>query len=425
MSMDPEQLAPWEPDRGAWNLAAAHHLLVRSGFGAKPGEAEGLLRGSVDDAIERVFAQDAHDPRLVQGVEAILASGQMDSLQAWWMSLILRGGAPLRERVTLMWHDHFATSMEKVEDHRMMHNQVQLFRDQGLGDFRELLQAVAIDPAMLRWLDGDKNRAASPNENFAREVMELFALGIGHYTEHDVKQAARAFTGWRETGSQFKLRRVDHDAGTKTLLGKTGNWGTQEAIGILLDSPHCARHIAKRLLEEFVHPRPDEEWVQQAAQLLVDEEWNIGRTIRTLLSSKLFFSNQARRSRITAPVELMAGCARSLGLRPRPARLVARCSEMGQALFYPKSVKGWDGMRQWINTGTWLTRHNSLIELCEEHAESIQAHASSLVAQLIPELAESPFAGQLSRVLAEQSGLELNGPQHAALILTSPAYHLI
>ena len=418
-------LIPWRPQAGDWDLAAAHHLLVRSGFGAAPGEAQELVDLGFADAKAQVLSRDQHDRRLQEGVHSILASGQIERLSAWWMALILGAGAPLRERVTLMWHNHFATSMAKVDDHRMMHAEVQLFRTLGMGDFRKLMHAVARDPAMLRWLDGDKNRAGSPNENFAREVMELFTLGIGNYSESDVKNAARAFTGWRASGRGFKLRKVDHDAGQKTLLGQSGPWSTREAVDILLASPHCLRHIARRLLMEFVHPNPKREWVEETAAVLERNDWHIGRTIAVLLNSKLFFSSVARRSRIAGPVELMVGAVRGLGIRAQPAQLVERCAQMGQKLFHPKSVKGWDGMRSWINAGTWIGRHNSLIELCNAHAEHVDNTPEQLLEQLIPELSQGPFARKLERALAQNPQLLKQNSEVAALILSSPEYHLV
>ena len=418
-------LKAWKPRASQWNAAAAHHLLLRCGFGAGPGEAQRLAGLKHAEAQAEVFGRDQHDPRLLRGAEALLSTGQIDRLSAWWMSLILGAGAPLRERVALMWHNHFATSMIKVQDHRMMHNQVQLFRERGLGDFRVLLHSIARDPAMLRWLDGDKNRAGNPNENFAREVMELFALGIGNYTEQDVKEAARAFTGWRESNNRFTLRKVDHDAGTKTILGQTGKFGTDEALDILIASPACARHIASRLLEEFVHPRPEPAWIDEAAQVLVDNEWHIERSLQVILASQLFYSPGARRSRISGPVEFMLGCARGLDLQARPASLVAWCREMGQALFHPNNVKGWDGMRHWINAGTWIVRQNKVHELCTNNSGRIQSTPEQLLAQLLPELVGSDFERRLNQSLAAQPKLRADSAQVAALICSAPEYHLV
>lgn len=418
-------LKPWRPSKSEWDLAAAHHLLLRAGFGAASGEAQGLVKLGFAPALEQVLTKDAHEPRLFEGARQVLSGGQIERLGAWWMSLILGAGAPLRERITLMWHDHFATSMTKVQDQRRMHEQLQLFRSAGMGDFRQLLQAVARDPAMLRWLDGDENRAGHPNENFAREVMELFALGIGNYDEGDVREAARAFTGWRESPSGFKLRQVDHDAGTKTILGQTGKWGSEEAIDILLAAPACARHIARRLLEEFVHPAPQDSWIEETAQLLVHNEWHIEKTVHVLLSSTLFFAEENRRTRIAGPVELMVMSIRGLGLQASPKQLYMRCGEMGQRLFHPKSVKGWDGMRRWINAGTWIARHNALLELCQANRERIQAQPEQLLERLLPALCKGDLAERLELALGKHPKLRQEASQVAALILTSPEFHLV
>jgi uncharacterized protein (DUF1800 family) len=282
------------------------------------------------------------------------------------MALILADGAPLRERVTLMWHDHFATSNEKVDDVRLMYAQNQLFRDHGLGDFRALLHAIAKDPAMLLWLDGNANRRGHPNENFAREVLELFALGIGNYSEHDVLEAARCFTGWGVQGRGFTLRTNDHDAGVKELFGRHGSLTGEDAIDAVLDHPACTRWVARKLLEEFVAPVPEPTWIAEVAQELVDRDWSIEATLRTILNSTLFFGPEARRSRIAGPVEFVAIAVHVLGARVSPTRASTWAAEMGQSLLRPPSVKGWPGMRQWINAGTWIARHNAMTVLVRD-----------------------------------------------------------
>ena len=175
-------LDPWRPRAGQWDRAAAQHLFRRAGFGARPAELELALSEGLEATLVRVFA-DGTPPELLASIQPLLPAGELEHLQAWWMALILEGGSPLRERMTLVWHDHFATSNDKVGDVRLMYAQNELFRVHGLGDFRTLLKAVARDPAMLRWLDGESNRRGHANENFARELLELFALGLGNYGE--------------------------------------------------------------------------------------------------------------------------------------------------------------------------------------------------------------------------------------------------
>ena len=186
-------LEPWQPQAGEWDRSAVLHLFRRAGFGARPEELELALAEGLEPTLARLLA-DRAAPELRASIQPLLATGELELLQAWWMALILEGGAPLRERMALVWHGHFASSNDKVGDVRLMFAQNELFRTHGLGDFRALLRAVARDPAMLRWLDGDSNRRGHPNENFAREAMELFTLGIGNYGERDVQEAARAFS---------------------------------------------------------------------------------------------------------------------------------------------------------------------------------------------------------------------------------------
>lgn len=358
-----DALRPWRPAPGEWNEAAAAHLLRRAGFGGRPAERALALAEGPERTLERLLAGTDADAELLRAAEPLLAAESLELLQAWWMALILAGRAPLRERMTLLWHDHFATSHDKVGDVRLMHAQNELFRREGLGDFRVLLRGVARDPAMLVWLDGNSNRKGHPNENFAREVMELFALGIGHYDERDIREAARALTGLGTEGRSTVFRPEQHDAGEKLLFGQRGAFGPDEAIELVLAHPACPRHVARLLLEGFVAPGPAPAWVEELAGVLVAEDWNLARTLRVLLLSQLFHSPAARRARIAGPVELLASAVLALDAHVPPRRAARWSSAMGQALFRPPSVKGWDGGRAWIHTGTWIVRHNALVAL--------------------------------------------------------------
>ncbi|MCZ6598804.1 MAG: DUF1800 domain-containing protein [Planctomycetota bacterium] len=435
-------LQPWKPGAGDWNRAAATHLLRRAGFGPAPGEVERALAGAHDAAIDAVLAKDEHEPALHGGVRYLLPAGNDEQLAAWWMSLILAGGAPLRERVALMWHDHFATSNDKVDDVRLMHRQNELFREKGLGDFRELFHALATDPAMLVWLDGNENKRGRPNENFAREVMELFGLGIGNYTEKDIQEAARAFTGWGTKGRSFVVRENEHDLGTKTIFGKRGAFRGEDVIELIIEHPACRRHVARRLLEELVAPAPEEAWIEETAAVLVASDWSIGRTIERILRSKLFFGPAARRSRIAGPVELVAMTVCALGARVAPSKAAEAASEMGQSLFRPPSVKGWDGGRTWINAGTWLARHNALVGVAQAHIDgdgdvevdlresigdpsSIDAVPGLVLAALLPDVDELRYVEKLRACAESCSSVDEALAMTTAVALTSPEYHLV
>ena len=353
------------------------------------------------------------------------------------MGLIVGDGDPLGERLTLMWHDHFATSDEKVGDPRLMHGQNRLFRERGAGDFRALCHAAAKDPCMLKWLDGDLNRAGHPNENFAREVMELFVLGIGNYTEHDILEAARAFSGWGTKGRTFRFRERYHDAGEKTVLGRTARFSPEEVLDWILEQPAAARHVARRVLAEFVTSEPDPALVEAAATRLVELGWNIEGLVDGVLRSAAFFDPAHRRGRIAGPVELIARATRRLDLGAPPRDLARAAAEMGQSLLRPPSVKGWDGGEVWINAGTWTARHNAPLDALADldddalaaalgRPDSRGAAADLALDGLLPGLAD---AGELRAALqreASSAGSLADALRIAtALVLVSPDYQRI
>jgi uncharacterized protein (DUF1800 family) len=411
-------LEPWQPRAGEWDRAAAQHLFRRAGFGARPEELERALAEGPAPTLARL-SETRTDPELARSVHTLLAAGDVTLLQAWWMGLILAGGAPLRERMTLVWHDHFATSNDKVDDVRLMHAQNELFRSHGLGDFRLLLHAVARDAAMLTWLDGDSNRRGHPNENFARELLELFALGIGNYDERDVQEAARAFSGWGTEGRATVFRPERHDDGEKVLFGQRGRYDADEALDLVLAQPACMSHVARVLLEAFVAPAPEPGWIDALAEELRADEWDIGRTLSTLLSSRLFHSEHARRTRIAGPVELLAVTARCLGARAAPVQLARQASAMGQALFRPPSVKGWDGGRAWIHSGSWIARHNALVALA-----AASEPREPVLEELLPDLASPELEAGLQRLARAASGEREAREAELALVLTAPEYQL-
>ncbi len=434
--MNAPELEPWRPGRdGPWDRAAAAHLLRRAGFGPRPGELERAVESGFEATLEGLLHPPGHDPRLVEGVRAILGAGDLEALQAWWMALILGGGDPLGERMTLFWHDHFATSNDKVADVRLMHGQNELLRENCRGDFRALLHAVARDPAMLVWLDGNDNKAGHPNENFAREVMELFALSIGSYTEQDVQEAARAFTGWGTEGRAFRFRQRDHDDGVKSVLGKQGRFEGDAVLDVILDAPACPRHVARRLLEEFVAAPPDEATVAELAGVLVGNDWSIDRSVETVLRSRLFFSRQARHARIAGPVELVAWTARAFDARVAPLQASRACARMGQSLLRPPSVKGWDGGRAWINAGTWIARHDMLaclvlepgradLELALGPASPRGELPGRVAAALLARDPSERYLSLLARAAERAPSDEEARARIAALVLTSPEFHL-
>ena len=287
-------------------------------------------------------------------------------LREWWFREMLTTPSPLTEKMTLFWHNHFATSQQKVRFTPFMYRQNVLLRRNALGNFGTLLREIGRDPAMLIYLDGANSRKESPNENFAREVMELFTLGEGNYGERDIKEAARAFTGWsvdRETGD-FMFRRAIHDVGNKTVLGKSGNFDGDQVIDVLLSRPETAQFITRKLWKEFVSSVPDEREVARLAAIFRQSGYNIARLMRAMLTSDAFYALANRAVLIKSPVEFVVGTMKTfeietVNLRP----FVLASALLGQNVFTPPNVKGWPGGETWINSATLLGRKQLLERL--------------------------------------------------------------
>jgi uncharacterized protein (DUF1800 family) len=363
----------------------ARHLLSRSGF--SPTEAEvrqyaplsrqdavdRLLRGTrsaaitlppewINEPIERPARMRQLSDEERKAYQQRLARRGFD-LRAWWMSEMLATPTPLTERMTLFWHNHFVSSLQKVRQPQLMYRQNVLLRRNALGNFGEMLHAVAKDPAMIIYLDSASNRKAAPNENFAREVMELFTLGEGHYTEQDIKEAARAYTGWSlepETG-EFKWRPNIHDEGVKTVLGKSGNFDGDAVLDILLAQPAAAEFIVKKLWMEFVStdtalPANQAEIKRIAAQFR-NSRYEIKAALAGIFTSPRFYAPENNANLVKSPVELVAGTVRQLGIRySDPIPFVFVTAGLGQNLMAPPNVRGWPGGETWINSTTLLAR---------------------------------------------------------------------
>ncbi|HET7033788.1 MAG TPA: DUF1800 domain-containing protein, partial [Casimicrobiaceae bacterium] len=280
-------------------------------------------------------------------------------LRAWWINEMTATRSPLTERMTLFWHNHFVSAQPKVRTTRLMYWQNATLRANALGNFGTLLHAIAKDPAMLVYLDGVRSRKGTPNENFAREVMELFTLGEGYYTEQDVKEAARAFTGWsleRETG-RFLFRPALHDYGEKTVLGKKGHFDGDDVLDILLARPETAEHVTAKLWREFVAPDVDAAEVRRIAARFREAHYDIRVALKEILTSDAFYATEQRGALVKSPVELVVGTLRVFELRPEQALPFAvAAAGMGENLFSPPNVKGWPGGDVWINTTTLLAR---------------------------------------------------------------------
>jgi len=359
----------------------ARHLLNRTGFGASDAEVsafaplereaavERLLAGARTEAVHKppAFVDDPFTP--FYKLKALPAEERMAfqrkrvqegvELRGWWLREMLDTPSPLTERMTLFWHNHFATSQQKVRSAQLMYRQNVLLRREALGNFASLLHAIGKDPAMLVWLDNAGNRRQAPNENFAREVMELFTLGEGQYGEADVKEAARAFTGWsleRESGS-YLFRPAFPDFGEKTVLGRSGRFDGDDVIDILLARPETARFVVAKLWREFISPDPDPATVARWASAFRDSRYEVKPLMRAMLTSDAFWSKANRGSLVKSPVVLVVGTLRTFDIHPfdlRPA--VFACAALGQNPMSPPNVKGWPGGDAWITSATLLSR---------------------------------------------------------------------
>ncbi|MDO9714287.1 DUF1800 domain-containing protein, partial [Paracraurococcus lichenis] len=281
-------------------------------------------------------------------------------LANWWAERMLLTPRPLQEKMALFWHGHFATGAEKVRDYRKMLAQLALFRRCATANFRDLLVGVAQDPAMLVFLDAGRNVKGAPNENFGREVMELFTMGVGHYTEADIREAARAFTGWTTDDLSFRVDVTRHDDGIKTVLGHTGRLDGVAVLDIIMQQPATAQHIADRLYRFLVRDELSPAFRQRLGGLLADCNFEIAAFLRTLFLSRDFYSPASVGAHIKSPVEMIVSTYRRLGLRELPGvpDFNAVCGELGQVLLNPPTVAGWAQGRAWITPGTLLARGN-------------------------------------------------------------------
>jgi uncharacterized protein (DUF1800 family) len=365
---------PYAPDdKAPWNLRRAVHLHRRAGFAATWNELQRDLRDGPANSIDRLLDGRSREgvPDNFHAVASQLSgdAGGAERLKAWWLYRMYHGPGPLTERLTLVWHNHFATSNEKVRDVPAMRRQNDIFRKLGRGPFGDLLKAVVHDPAVLIWLDAPANRKGKPNENLGRELMELFTLGVGHYTEADVKEAARALTGWRVKEGAFREWPPDHDDGEKTILGKAGRWSGDDLMKILLEHPATSRRLAWRVCDWLMGEKAVSAAALDAlAAGLRRYDLEVGWAVETVLRSRAFFAEANLGTRVAGPVEFVVGIARALErFDPPPSSLVLGewTARLGQDLFYPPNVFGWPGGRAWLTTQAVVGRANYAAALVE------------------------------------------------------------
>jgi uncharacterized protein (DUF1800 family) len=383
-----EAWAPFEPSADdPWDLRKVARLHAAAGFGATLAELRRDLAAGPAESIGRFFdpPDPSEDERAVcESLRAgAVGSADIRRLRAYWLYRMLFGADPLRERLTLFWHGHFATSLTKVESVSAMADQVESLRGRALGDFAGLLETMTADPAMLVWLDGGTSKRERPNENYAREFLELFTLGEGAYSETDIREAARAFTGWLPEGGRrtpddahpkFVFEDEAHDSSPKTFLSQTGRWKAVDVIRITLERPEAARHLARKLYRAFVSEatEPGPELIEPLAELLRTTGYSIRRTVEVILRSRNFFSESTYRRRVKPPVEYTIGLLRMLEVPRLKVNLLAAataCGRQGQELFAPPNVKGWEGGTTWINSSMLLERLNWATDVLWGHPD--------------------------------------------------------
>jgi uncharacterized protein (DUF1800 family) len=378
-----------------WNFDTAAHLLVRAGFGGTPAQIETLVNQGMATAVDSLLdalpenvqppvwavpnnlqdlqlqirqTADSEEKRELRKQFRQQANEELRELLHWWILRMTQTRAPLVENMTLFWHGHFATSAEKVHQPYKMWLQNETFRAHALGNFGVLTKAVSRDPAMMVWLDLVQSQKNKPNENFARELMELFTLGEGHYSENDVKESARAFTGYRidPLSQSFRFAANQHDPTSKTFLQKSGLWNGDQIIDMILAQPACARFIVTKLWKYFVSDDPGPDLIEALASQFRTTNYELKPLLQTIVTSEEFYGAKAMNSLIKSPVRLVIQGSRTVGLPVLEGKFLQTVfRQLGQVPLYPPNVKGWEGGKSWINTATLTARYEFSRQLVE------------------------------------------------------------
>ncbi len=444
-------LQPYKPTpEDPFDAVKAAHLLNRAGFGGTAAEVAKVQAmgpaAAVDwlldfkDAPAEQQGNDVPDlssiegfPKTYREIQELYAGKSEDEKKIirqqqqkanndanratvhWWLKRMAFGPSPLQEKLTLFWHGHFVTSDKDERSAMLMWRQNELLRTHAAGNFRTFVRAVARDPAMIDYLNNNSNRKAHPNENFAREVMELFTLGIGNYTEQDVKEGARAFTGWAHDGDDFVYRKFDHDKDVKHFMGRVGTFDGDDVIEILLEQKQCAKFIAAKLFRYFVYEEMDDGLVESVGNELREARYDLRPLLKVLLTSKAFYGPLAVGTQIKSPIHFVLGTVRLAGLQMPPGDgLMYTLRQMGQVPFAPPNVRGWPGGRIWINTSTLFVRVNTAAKLVDgklprvdaaKFADDAPSHdPAAVVDYWVDRLVQRPVADDKKRTLAATFG---------------------
>jgi len=347
------------------------HLFLRAGFGESPAAIKQKMQRNLPDLVDELFNTSKQYRNLtylenpakgkdVSNLKVLLlilkSQEQMRSLNNAWMDMLAQTQAVLREKMTIFWHDHFATSTQFAY---LMQKQNNTIRKLALGKFDKLLHAMAMDPAMIIYLNNQQNKKDAPNENFAREVMELFTLGEGNlYTEKDIKEAARAFTGWTvNKRGEYEFVAKEHDDGVKNFLGRSGNFNGQDIINILLEEKQTARYVVRKIYKEFVNEKVDDPRLEQLTEVFFDSGYDISKLMRAIFTADWFYAEENMGSIIASPVELITRFRRLIKMEFKEDKQQLNFQKvLGQILFFPPNVAGWPGGRNWVDSSTLLIR---------------------------------------------------------------------
>ena len=433
----------WQPyfpfGSNPWNAEKVAHLFRRAAFGASWGTVQDAVKASPSIVIPQLLTGGSRirensggrqrDGRILtnsatidggegerkfeeeyaQLREEVVRSGSPQQFKALWIYRMLYSPHPLRERMTLFWHNHFATSNAKVGNLALMQRQIDALRRHALGNFGEMLQEMTRDPAMVVWLDSNTNKRGKPNENYAREIFELFSLGVGNYTERDIQEAARALTGWDVRDGRTVFNPAEFDPTAKTIFGRTGKWGAGDVVRIALEQPACARFLVRKLFREFVSEtvEPSDRMLEPLVAEFRIRNYDVGWLVGKMLSSWVFYSPAAIRQKIKSPAEFVVGSVRMLEGRIGPRHLAGVCDALGQSLYYPPSVKGWDGGKDWINSTTLLRRQNTMFEFTRGSGPALRLDPARLPANY--------GANDLPQTVAFFLNLFLQQPEHESL----------
>ncbi len=401
--------------REAWDYAKARHLLWRAGFGGTPEEVSKLHALGLHEAVRQLVYFSAveapeslfeawprettiphlpyeskftNDEQLkIETARQQVEGRQVGQFRAWWLRRMVESPRPLQEKLVLFWHGHFACQYSILDQQSyLMYRQNQLFRQHAAGHFDALLRGLVHDTTMIRYLNNDANTKGKPNENLAREIMELFSMGIGNYTEEDIREASRALTGYTcdRSSGEFRFIKANHDEGVKSIWGRSGNFSGDDLVDLILQQPATARFIARKLFAAFAHDAPDEATVDRLASVLRESRHNIAVMLENLFLSETFYDARSMGTQIKSPVQLVVGTLRALGAKDAPYRSLADgVRNMGQDLLEPPNVKGWEGGRTWIDANRIFHRYNAVADLVETSARPNNTRGVDMIGEVL------------------------------------------